>query len=570
MIVPPTAVPFGLSAWMGLTQQVELNWTEEGIVDRFELERAPDLSGTPGSWSQIAVFNSTNPDLPFSDTNVVANTTYWYRLRAHSAVGYSDYTDPIQISTVPPVDGAVDFSVALDNPVKLFWSYFGGNDIVGFSVERAPDDGGAPGAWQPIDSFVNTNHASDFSFVDTNVLANTVYWYRVRTFNWAGYSDSTIARSIGLFPPDVPYAFTVLPPNRHTVELFWSEALGFPGTFEVERAPDVNGSPGPWGLLVTTNELVYYDTNLTAFATYWYRVRAGNWVGYSGYTTPLSVTIGPPAAPFAPTATIGAATNSVDVAWTDYGADEDAFNIERAPDNNGAPGAWTELAVLPVTNLYNSISFTDTNVTAYTTNWYRVRAFNDIGNSAYSDPVSIALLPPATPKNFIGFLSLPATLTLYWNDYDPLAQGFKIERALDNNGVPGTWLEITNISGGYFESYLDESVAPNTTYWYRIRAYNWVADSAYADAIIPIPPVPTFSPQPQILTLTQTNGGMLIQWSTTAGNTDIVQASGNFTSGYTNLSPALFIGSGTTNTNYFDAGALSNSPVRYYRIQSTH
>jgi large repetitive protein len=577
IIVYPTAVPIGLNPSLGLTQQIQITWGEDGLATQFELQRAPDLDGNPGSWTLIAVLDGANPQLPFSDTNVVANATYWYRVRALSPVDVSDYCNPISISTVPPVKEARELSVAMDNRVKLFWSYFGRNDVIGFSVERALDAGGVPGTWQQIDSFAATNTSNDFSLVDTNVVANTIYWYRVRTSNWVGLSDGSDPIAIDTLPPLTPASFYVAP-YRHTVEIAWWASLGAFGFAEVERAPDLDGAPGNWTVISTnrSSDEDYLDTNLVSNTTYWYRVRAANWAGYSDYTTPASATIAPPTPPIALSAIIGVATNTVEVSWTYYQADEDAFRIEFAPDNNGAPGAWTEIALLPATNHYNSIGFTATNAAPYTTNWYRVRAFNDIGTSDYCTPASIALVPPIPPPTFVGVINSSYTTDLFWSDYDQLVQGYKLERALDNNGVPGTWLEITNISGGFFSWNFYDHPPQNLAYSYRVRAYNWIGDSAYTDPLTPNPPIPfkgptpqlTISSHPQILSLTPTNGGMLIEWSSSAGNTDVVQASENFNGDYTNLSPALVIGSGITITNYFDAGAATNAPTRFYRIRS--
>ena len=73
------------------------------------------------------------------------------------------------------------------------------------------------------------------------------------------------------------------------------------------------------------------------------------------------------------------------------------FKIERAPDADGVPGAWTQIATLDPPAYYYG-SYTDTNRAASTTYWYRVRAFNWIGDSPYSAPAVVTILPPATPS----------------------------------------------------------------------------------------------------------------------------------------------------------------------------
>jgi peptidyl-Asp metalloendopeptidase len=63
--------------------------------------------------------------------------------------------------------------------------------------------------------------------------------------------------------------------------------------------------------------------------------------------------------------------------WTDRSATESGFKIERSPvtDTN-----YTEIATVGA----NTTSFTDTGLSAGTTYWYRVRAYNAYTTSAYS------------------------------------------------------------------------------------------------------------------------------------------------------------------------------------------
>ena len=75
---------------------------------------------------------------------------------------------------------------------------------------------------------------------------------------------------------------------------------------------------------------------------------------------------------------------------------------------------------------------------------------------------------------------------------------------------------------------------------------------------------------PQILALTPTNDGVLVELTTMSGSTDTLQAAGRLDGTYSNIGPPLLIGgSGNTTTNYFESGALTNGPVRFYRIHSS-
>ena len=65
--------------------------------------------------------------------------------------------------------------------------------------------------------------------------------------------------------------------------------------------------------------------------------------------------------------------------WTDASTNEDGFKIERA---TGTAGAYGQLATVAA----NTTGYADGTVNAGTTYCYRVRAYNTVGDSAYSSP----------------------------------------------------------------------------------------------------------------------------------------------------------------------------------------
>lgn len=566
-VVSPTETPSPPVAEMGIeTNTVQLAWGYGSLEDGFDVERAPDVNGSPGTWTQIGLLNDTNVSVDsFTDTNVMANSTNWYRVRAFSILGFSDYTDPVSVSTLPPAPTPMNFTASLaTNGVGLFWTY-PWDEPAGFIIDRAPDAGGNPGTWTEIAFFSESNYDGG-TFTDTNVTANTTNWYQIRIFNWAGFSVYSDVVSISLVPPTTPF-ISLIAPSRNTVEIGWYPSLNDTGYFELQRAPDVSGNPGLWTTIATNSgyDQAYIDSGLPANSTFWYRVQAVTWVGYSPYSTPASATIGPPATPIGLLAQM-APTNSVELVWADNALDEDGFTIESAPDAGGIPGNWTQIALFGATNAY-SIEWTDTNVVANSTNWYRVKAFNSLGASGYSTPASVSIIPPGVPTSFFPSAISSNQINLVWaNDYDGFVEGYKIQRALDAVGSPGIWSEITNIVGVYNTSLGDSAVSPGTKYWYRMSAYNWAGDSPYTDAISVTTPDVVPAP-PQILSLIATNNDAHIIWSTVGGMTDTVQAAGSPSGSYTDISPALPInGFGNTITDYLDAGALTNASSRFYRI----
>ena len=85
----------------------------------------------------------------------------------------------------------------------------------------------------------------------------------------------------------------------------------------------------------------------------------------------------PPAAPSALTATAVSSTR-IDLSWIDKSGDEDQFRIER---KTGAAGTYAQIATVGA----NTTGYSDITLVAGTTYYYRVRAWNASGDSAYSN-----------------------------------------------------------------------------------------------------------------------------------------------------------------------------------------
>jgi titin len=570
-VAPPAAPSLSASAFH---DQVNLSFSGySGGTMGFKIQRAPDVAGSPGSWTDIATLAPSGADYgSYSDTGLAANTTYWYRVLAYNWAGDSPYSSPASVTIVPP--GAPNYlsaAIGITNQVNLSW-YDYSEDEDGFEIDRAPDAGGSPGTWTEIGTINATNFYSA-SYIDTNVTAYTTNWYRVRAFNVVGDSAYSDPASISVTPPAAPSLSASA--FRDQVNLSFSDYSGGTMELKIQRAPDVAGSPGSWTDIATLAPSgagygSYTDTGLAANTTYWYRVLAYNWAGDSPYSSPASVTIVPPGAPYSLSAAIGI-TNQVILSWYDDSGDEDGFEIDRAPDAGGSPGTWTEIGTINATNFYGA-SYIDTNVTAYTTNWYRVRAFNVVGDSAYSGPTSISVAPPAAPSLSASAFRDQVNLSfLSYSGYYGGTMGFKIQRAPDVAGSPGSWTDIATLapSGAeYGGSYTDTGLAANTTYWYRVLAYNWAGDSPYSSpaSVTIVPPGAPYYLSATIGITNQVN----LSWYDSSGDEDGFEIDRAPDAGG---SPGTWTEIGTINaTNFYYASYIDTNVTAYttnwYRVRA--
>ncbi len=272
--------------------------------------------------------------------------------------------------------------------------------------------------------------------------------------------------------------------NRAYLEWqFNSASYGLVNGYNVQRAPDVGGVPGTWTEVKTIIKSPYssdyetfVDTNLTANATYWYRVYIYNWLGEGNPSTARRITIDPPMAP-TELSTYVRSSNSIEVLWNaHFRMDQDGFKLERSTDNQTT---WTEIAIVLATNKYH-VSYLDTNPVVNVINSYRVRAFNVVGYSTYSDVIrAIISSPVVSPISALVALPSPhftqLTITndsvlLTWTATGGTTNVVEASAQPTDNFVPVSPNIILTGSGSVTNNYLDVGALTNSaSRFYRIR-----------------------------------------------------------------------------------------------------
>ncbi len=164
---------------------------------------------------------------------------------------------------------------------------------------------------------------------------------------------------------------------------------------------------------------------------------AGDW-GYSLWFTFTEPPGTPPSAPSDLTASATSST-SVDLAWTDNASDETGFEVERSLD--GVSFALVGTTGADVT------AFTDSGLTAASSYWYRVRATNGAGSSAWSDVVTVTT-PPDTGG---GTLEVSSVVVGTVNLGKGVKAGEAVVTILDGNGDPVVNASVTGDFRGTFD-----------------------------------------------------------------------------------------------------------------------
>jgi predicted phage tail protein len=161
-------------------------------------------------------------------------------------------------------------------------------------------------------------------------------------------------------------------------------------------------------------------------------------------------------------------STEITVSWTDESNNETGFTIERS--TNGT--TFAEIGRVGA----NISTYANTGLTAGSY-YYRIRAYNSGGNSAYSNTATVALGPPAAPTNLTASaVGNSSQANLRWRDNSSNETGFQVERSTN-----GSTFRVIATMTANVASYRDSSGAKRQRYYYRVCATNEVGLSAYSN-----------------------------------------------------------------------------------------
>jgi len=258
--------------------------------------------------------------------------------------------------------------------------------------------------------------------------------------------------------PDIPKNISATPASSSSIIVSWSSVTGATGYY-VYRSSSSSGTYYYEGN-VTTNS--YTDTGLSANATYYYKVSAYNSTGESAQSSSVSAktSISIPATPTGLSAS-AASSSSITVSWSAV-TGATGYKIYRSSSSYD-----TYSSVGDVT----TTSFTDTGLSANTTYYYKVSAYDSGGESTQSSSVSAKTDKPipTTPPDISPSLSIwGRTLSLG----EVLgATGYYVYRS---TSVSGNYNRIATVpvSTGLGCYYQDTDAKLATSYYYKVSAYN--------------------------------------------------------------------------------------------------
>ena len=254
------AAPFDLKVVSVSDSQVDLNWTDRSDNETtFKIERRMGM----GPFSPLAIVGAGFTH--YTDTDVVANTLYTYRVRASNALGDSPATIAETVLTLPapPPPPGLLRAVGQATGVDLSWHSAAGAQS--YLVKRSQVSGGP---YTTIAAVDNT------SYRDTAVSAGAVYFYVASSVGAGGESvnGNEVTASAGLPAPEPPTSVRARAEGGK-VQITWAQSES-PG-IQANRIYRGLAPGGPYTLVASIDaKNRYIDRRPGGRGNYYYRVTA--------------------------------------------------------------------------------------------------------------------------------------------------------------------------------------------------------------------------------------------------------------------------------------------------------
>lgn len=277
-------------------------------------------------------------------------------------------------STPPAAISSLSAAAVSSSKIKVTWTNSAPN--VNFELYRTNSGG-------TTNTLIYTGNA--LTYTDFGLNASTRYYYKVKSITPTGetayptiVNANTTAKPAA---PNVPGSLAAEVLSYSQVRLTWTDSNN-EDYFVIERS-EFNSNNFTAIDSVSANTLTYTNTDVYSNTSFYYRVRAANDGGYSGYTSVVNaVTLrNIPQVPTNLSSDVKSALK-INLSWTDNAMNEDGFLLERSSDINSG---YVVLATLPA----NTTTYTDGGVEG-ATYYYRWKAFNaHDGISEYSAVLTV-------------------------------------------------------------------------------------------------------------------------------------------------------------------------------------
>ena len=501
----------------------------------------------PGNYSSNQTVSSTTLLQP-SLTNGVR---YYYAVSAVNAVGEGPLSS--EFSAMPMTNPSAPQSLLALPGVKqisLSWmlpSVNGGSNITGFKLYRGPTT---------TSQTLIATLGPGLTFTDTGLADGTTYHYTISALNAKGESLRSLdasARTNAV--PSLPQGFSAIAGDS-LASLSWS----LPGdnggasisSYDVYRSTSL----GNYVLIGNTASLSYSDPGLSNGQRYYYAVAAVNAVGEGARTSQVSIV--PATSPTEPTQLAAVpGVGGLSLSWTiptsNGGSPLLGYHVLRG----NAPGSESQYADV------GSNSFVDTPMNNGETHYYKVVAYNAVGNGPVSNEAYATSFNLPSSPTFLQASCSDRSVSLSWAE--PVSNGGTslLYYTVYRGNASSSMSALTTISG---LSYVDPGLTNGHMYYYSVSATNAVGEGPSTD---PISAVPSRTPSaPTQMTSVAGNRQVTLNWNPPSDNGGASISSYRLYRSLTeNGSYEIVVSPGST--SYTDT-QLGNGVQYFYRVYAVN
>ena len=411
-----------------------------------------------------------------------------------SALPIGDITpdlQPLLLAPAAPNDLIVDDLSS--TAVNLTWQDNSGYEE-GFTVECKIGDG-AFNQVATLDANTTTFTYGSGDFI-------TTHYFRVRAYNstqFSAYSNvvSVSAADLLNLGPAKPTDLQADSVNWFSAQLSWTDNSSSEAGYRIERKRE--GESYASIASVGPNITSFQDSSLFSSTSYYYRVKAYNFWGDSNYSNEISITttalvipgfdleipVFPLGTPPADAAATPVSPSEITISWADNASGEIGYGIFR----KSGIGIYEQVGEVPA----NNTEFYDTGLSPDTTYFYKVCTLYEGWSPVYSGEISattpVVQVTPNAPAGLSASIDSGSQVSLSWTDNADNETGFRVERKSGSSG----YFEIAVLAADSI-AYADNGLTPDTTYQYRVKAFNSMGNSGNSNEVTVVMPAAVETP----------------------------------------------------------------------------
>ncbi|MEW6195935.1 MAG: fibronectin type III domain-containing protein [Bacteroidota bacterium] len=477
-----------------------------------------------------------------------ANTTYYWRVRDTDTNGAGldgPWSATYTFTTIGGPTATAATAVSATS-FQANWNAYGG--ATSYYLDVATD----AGFTSILAGYDNLLVGAGTNYVVNGLIAGTTYYYRLRANNGSVTTPNSNTITVVTVPP-APVATAATLMTQTSFQANWNAASGATGyRLDVDNDSDFSSLLGGYSNLAVagTSQSV---AGLSNGITYYYRVRAENGSGVSGNSNSISTVTIP--SDINTAAESNVTGTSFTANWTAAGGQViTGYYLDVATD--GGFGAF--VSGYNNLNVGNVVTYNVTGLSANTSYWYRVRAYNSSGTSGNTGTTeTLTTGPLATAATLVTQTTFQANwnavggATTYFLDVD------------DNSDFTSPLGGYNNLNVGNVTSYPVSGLTAGNTYYYRVRSDAVPGINSNSITVVMVPPAPVATAATNLA-----GTSFSANWNVSTGATgyflDVATDAGftAFVTGFNNLSVG--------NVLTYSVTGLTPTVTYYYRVRASN